>query len=364
VVVVLGSVALVLRLEQGRGPSGAETPTPSPAPTAMVRSSPRAAPVGAPAALSSPLVGEIGHRLLGVTAGWELFARGPREVVRIEPALGRITRTPVPALASSGVVAFIAGPDRVLVRPWDGAPGYVVPDGSPAKGLPAGLAEGGAVVPGPDQSHLWVESRDGGVLSLVGLNGRKTGPSIRLPATSHWGVMPDATGYVVVRAVGGEYDARPDVVHRVTTGTVVAVGPTRWLAVDCDDRDRCLNVVVDRQDGTRRGLAGALYDPTVPAGRIAPDGSIAAIYRRHYLTDGSSALSVALLDLASGTERALTMSVSPDGSDGSMVWSPDSRWLFVVGDRQFAAVDAQTRDIRDLGFALGPIEQLTVRPAS
>jgi hypothetical protein len=302
--------------------------------------------------------------VLGVSAGWELFARGPREVVRIEPALGRVTRTPLPALASSGVVAFIAGSDRVVIRPWDGVPGYVVPDGSPAKGLPAGLADGGAVVPGPDQSHLWVESRDSSVLSLVGVNGRKTGLSIRLPATSHWGVMPDATGYVVVRAAGGQYDARPDVLQRVTTGTVVAVGPTRWLAFDCDDRGRCVNVVVDRPDGTRRGLAGALCDPTVPAGTIAPNGSIAAIYRRHYLTDGTSALNVALLDLASGTERALTMSISPGGSDGSMVWSPDSRWLFVVGDRQFVAVDAQTRDIRDLGFALGPIEQLTVRAAT
>ncbi|HEY3004831.1 MAG TPA: hypothetical protein VGJ44_20960, partial [Kribbellaceae bacterium] len=86
-------------------------------------------------------------------------------------------------------------------------------------------------------------------------------------------------------------------------------------------------------------------------------------YRRHYLTNGSSALSVALLDLESGTEHPLTRSVSSDGSDGSMVWSPDSRWLFVVGDRRLAVVDARTRDVRDLGFVLGPIEQLTVRAA-
>src|ERR1700690_48153 len=51
-----------------------------------------------------------GHRLLGVTAGWELFARGPDDLLRIQLAQGRITRTYVPPLeTASPDVAFVIG---------------------------------------------------------------------------------------------------------------------------------------------------------------------------------------------------------------------------------------------------------------
>jgi hypothetical protein len=300
-----------------------------------------------------------------VTAGWELFARGPTEVVRIQPALGRITRTPIPTLQSSGAVAFIAGPDRVLIRPWDYVPGYVVPDGSPVRELAGSLGKGGSILRGPDPSHLWVQSaEDGSTMSLVGLDGARTGPSIRLPVTRQWPAMSDGAGYVLVRGVGGDYDARPDGLHRVTTGAVVAVGWTRWLAVECDDRARCVSVVVDRKDGSRRRLGSAQADVTVPTGGvIAPDGSVAAVYGTAP-TEGSNSLTVHLINLLSGADHPLALSLSPDGFDGSVVWSPDSRWLFVVSDRRLAVVDVRTRDVRDLGVALPPIEQLAVRAAT
>ena len=34
----------------------------------------------------------VGHSLLGVTAGWELFARGPDDLLRIQLAQGQITQ--------------------------------------------------------------------------------------------------------------------------------------------------------------------------------------------------------------------------------------------------------------------------------
>src|SRR5258708_8731036 len=46
-------------------------------------------------------VTSVGHPLLGVRAGWELFGLGPRQVVRIPLARARITRTAVPGLLST-----------------------------------------------------------------------------------------------------------------------------------------------------------------------------------------------------------------------------------------------------------------------
>src|SRR6202034_52800 len=82
------------------------------------------------------VVTSIGRRLLGVRAGWEVFGRGPHSVVAISLAAGQITTTQVPELSSnSPEVAFIVGPHDAIIRSFDDAPGYVVPDGSAARPL-------------------------------------------------------------------------------------------------------------------------------------------------------------------------------------------------------------------------------------
>ena len=48
------------------------------------------APASAPAPPMHVTI--VGHSLLGVTAGWELFARGPDDLLRIQLAQGRITQ--------------------------------------------------------------------------------------------------------------------------------------------------------------------------------------------------------------------------------------------------------------------------------
>ena len=77
----------------------------------------------------------LGHSLLGVTGRWELFARGAEEVVRIEPAGGRITRTAVPALLSGAPVSFVVTPDRAVVRSIDQVPGDGVLAGGSVQSL-------------------------------------------------------------------------------------------------------------------------------------------------------------------------------------------------------------------------------------
>ena len=121
-----------------------------------------AVPAGAAGPPRSTQVG----RLLGITGDWDLFALGADEVVRIQPGLGRVTRTPFPGLRSHAVdVVPVRG--GVIVRPWDVATGYLVSDGSPARPLTAALSEGGAVFPGPDDDHVWMQRSPAANRSLV-----------------------------------------------------------------------------------------------------------------------------------------------------------------------------------------------------
>ncbi len=316
--VALGGLA---RLEQSRNPSAVTTPSPTPTSSPSEAQLPGTSrPVSPSASPVRPQVAELGHRLLGITGTWELFARGPDELVRIQPAIGRVTRTPVPALNSDGGASLIVGSDRVVILPWDQVDGYVVRDGAAAREVPAGALQHGAIVAGPDADHLWVRSgRDDSVLSLVGLDGAEAGPSITLP-----------------REV---------------------------LVVECDDQARCGSVVIDRATGTRRSLSGRPADTSPPPGLIAPDGSRAAVYRSSD-ADGSSPPAMHLIDLASGTDRAVGVSLDPtSGAEQSMVWSPDSRWLFTPTSGRLVAVDARTGQVRDLGVSLPRVEQVAVRAA-
>jgi hypothetical protein len=47
-----------------------------------------------------------------------------------------------------------------------------------------------------------------------------------------------------------------------------------------------------------------------------------------------------------------------------MVWSPDSRWLFVAGGGgRLFPIEAATGDVHDLGVQVPPLSQVAIRPA-
>jgi len=358
VLVVVGLSAAVLATMRHEG-----TPAASPTPTAPTAG--RSSPAGgspAPAVAPNPVVvTEVGHRLLGATADWELFGRGPGVVVRIQPALGRITNTEVPGLQSSGPVSFVVGADGVIVRPLDVVAGYAVPDGQPARELRGALSQHGPAFAGPDAGHVWVETDVGDhrTMVLVGMDGRPTHVSIRIPGDGTGYVASDGAGYLLVTATGGVYDARPDGVRRVTVGVVLAVGPTRWLTMECDDQHRCATVVIDRVSGARRILAGAVAAANASLGVISPDGSTAVVLP----VGPSGTATLHLVDLGSGADQPLAVSTDQGSfNDGILAWSPDSRRLFVAAaGGRLLAVDAHTGGVRDLGVALPQISQLAVR---
>jgi hypothetical protein len=262
----------------------------------------------------------VGHRLLGVTASWQLFARGPDDLLQIQLARGRITRTYVPPLDSGNPdVAFVAGARQTIIRSSDLVPGYVVPEGRQARAL--------------------------------------TGP---LAVSDGRGDVLVTTGSFTVYDGGPGWD-------RLVPGTVVAVGPAGWLVVTCDPQYRhCRNEVIGTAGGSRRVLPGAAaaepyYPSCPPTGVIAPDGSTAALAEsgRH------GRLTVHLISLRTGTTTDLGVPLSVAGSDynsQSMAWSPDSRWLFVAAaGGRLVAVSTRTGRAESLGVALPAVDQVAIR---
>ena len=332
----------------GSSDPGAPTPTPPP-PVQITVEAPRA---GEPAAV---LVDRVSPNLLGVTDDWELFGRGPDALVRIELAEGRVTRTPVPRLGSSGPVSFIVEPDRVVVRPLDYVPGYQVVDNLPPRSLPPALRRGGITLPGPRPGTVWALRSPGSAMRLVRIVGGLTGTTVRLPADS-WATS-DGDGYILAHTSDGVWWARPDRLTRISDGTLLAAGSTGWLVRECG-QGRCATVLIDRRHLARRPLPGPEVAARGPVGVIAPNGSTAALFDM----DASNLATVTLLDLHTGVRRPVLVRGSAAGFDSMAVWSPDSRWLFVsAGDRGLAVVDARTGKVRDLGMPLPAIEQLAVR---
>jgi hypothetical protein len=299
---------------------------------------------------------DVGHPLLGVRAGWELYGYGPTGVARIQFARGRISWTGVPALRSDGPLAVLAAAGEVIIRPIDGVPGYVVPDGSHSRILTGALGRGGTVIPGPRPGTAWLQPRfSATALQLVRLDGRGTGVSLRLPPDGPWQVSPDGQGYALLTGIdtGAVYDVRPGSTRRVA-GRLVAVGPARWLVAGCHPHQRCKYAVIDAASGIRRTLPGRMPAPAWMVGAIAPNGSAAAVFRTVH-----GRLRLHLINLASGADQTITMLPGQEYGQ-ALAWSPDSRWLFAISASGLAAVNAGTHRVASLGVALPPLTALAV----
>lgn len=310
---------------------------------------------------SAPVTTDLGHPLLGVTGSWQLFGYAQAGgVVRVDLAHGRVTQTPVPPIGSSGPVSFLVGPDWTLVRPLDHVQGYVVPDGQPARRTTGALDEDGPALPGPDPAHVWVAPPQDGpppLMVLVDIDGRQTGTSIGVPNTMATFPFSDGAGYLLLSGPGGVYEARPDSLRRVTTGGLLAIGATRWLTLECDERFLCATVVTDRSSGARRTLSGSATTGNHLPGVIAPNGSFAALFE-----NDRAGVSVHLIDLSSGADRRLDIPVTSTYEDSVLAWSPDSKWLFLVGQQGTVfPVEAATAQVYDLGASLPPVSQIVIR---
>jgi len=343
---VVATIAIVIH-QAGRHAPHLRSEPPAPAPVTVIN---------------------VGHRLLGVTAGWQLFARGTDDLVAIQLARGRITKTVVPVLQTGlPEVSFIVGAHQVIVRSPDQVPGYLIPDGAPARLITGPFTVGGPVIPGPNPDQAWVMSGTSAPsASLVGLNGREVGvsiqfqPGLQLSATS----TSDGHGYILVLGTNGDiYDVGPNWSRRIP-GQITAVGPTRWLALACRGSQQCRNEVIDPATGSRRLLPGAGLQDTPwswpPIGVISPDGSTAAA-----VAPGSNGqLTLQLIDLSSGADTTVAVPIAQAPANDILAWSPDSKWLFVAAaDGRLLAVNAAGRRVQGLGVRLPQVTQVAIRAA-
>lgn len=352
------------------GSSGSATPTSSSRkPTASPPSGAPAEDARPPVPGSSPWVTRHGGRplLSGVPAGWELVAMTrqslsrPLELIRIAPASGTVTTAQTPPLLTGGPVALVVGDGRVLVRPWDAVAGYLFPRDGQARRLISGpLGFAGPAIPGPRPGRVWVEVPEHpGGMRLVGLDGAPTGDTIQLPS-EEWValVVGDGAGYPLVQTEHGAYDVRPTGRHRVTRGSVVAIGPTRWLVHPCPVGAGCGLALVDRRTGARRAVPPVCPVRQLPAavprsGTISPDGHTAVLF-----CVGSDFTRMPyLLDVTTGRSQRLHLRL--ERGDPGLVWAPNSRWLFTIdADGQLTAVDAHDGEVHTLAPGLPPLAQL------
>jgi hypothetical protein len=354
--------------QAGRRPSTA-APTSSSVPAAVTSSAARSSSGAASAssAAAGPRVTEVGHRILGATTGWELFAQGEGAVLRIELAAGRVQTTKLPGLASGGGIAFVVGPTSAIVRPFDAVTGYVIPDGGPPRELHGLLAQGGSVYAGPTPDEIWIQPPSDSARipppRLYDLrHDRPVGTGPAAPQSLGQPFLSDGAGYLLYGGVGGVYDVRPDGVRRVTTGALAAIGGHRVLVQECDESYQCQNILIDQRSGTRRvlGTTDASYN-YVP-GSISPDGRYAA----YSTVLGGDQPTTHLVDLNTGkiTDVGVALSDAAYGSS-PFVWDPENDdLLFVDNAQEVRVIDPISGHAGSLGIQLPPVTQLALRPAS
>jgi hypothetical protein len=342
-------------------------------------------PVQVPVAVT-----DFGHPLLGIRQGWELFGLNSDSVVAIQLARGRVVRTALPPPVGSGPVSFIVGPSSAIVRPLDNAPGYLVPDSRPAQPLTGILARGSLLLPGPRPGQEWDTGGGSSSLVLVGADGHATSTRVSMPnkreSVAQWrqiqiardarvpgsccghpgwssqSAMSDGRGEILVASdSGSQYDASPHWLRPVAA-LLSAVGPTRWIGMTCSS-GHCQNVVINPVTRSHRKLPGPpLHQLTWPwpafPGVVAPDGLTAAIVADH----GNGQVALEQMSLVSGAVKPIPVPINQNASSQTMVWSPDSQWLFVLdASGELLAVDIRTGKVKSLGIPLPDFSQLTVR---
>jgi hypothetical protein len=300
-----------------------------------------------------------GHQLLDTAADWELYGLGSDVLVRIQPALGRITITRFPEIGSGAPRSLVVGQDWALIRPLDNVPGYLVRSGRPARILTGVLGRGGYVLPGPAPGQIW--TGDGtayaGPMHVRWLSGRPTSqtgprPRITIPVAS-------GDGYYLLDGPSGIDEVGPNGLTKLAVSSLLAVGPGRVLGVACHGRRRCEVTVINTASGRRHTLAGLNPSAIQPDGAVAPDGDVAAVVQ---MRGGAAVLE--LVNLRSGVERTLLAPVGRDGIGAQgLAWSPDSRWLFAaLSNGSLVVINTVSGRPALLGVRLPLVYELAVWP--
>lgn len=364
-IVVAVAVVFTYVIDPADGSSEHAAPDTAASDTTTVRTTTRPAPSSAQSAVTTTVRNvQLGHPMLGIQGDWELLAQGSNEVIRIQPADGRITRITIPSLEVSGPVSLIAWPDRAYVRSMGGESGYIVHDDGSTTEV-SGRFVPGSVYPGLEPGQLWAPvGRDtgsaGSTYRLIEATGEPVRSHVPQRPVGSWPIGSDANGHLLARIGGDVYLAKRHATKRVTRGTLLATGPTKFLVLECDRNADCSPVVIDRRTGNRRTLDIDIGQrvPSIRGGKISADGSIAAITRR----GPDARRSTMLIELATGSvSRLPELNENANGYQGGSALSPNGRWLFYASsDGTLSAVDTNSLRVHKITADLPPINQLAI----
>lgn len=269
------------------------------------------------------------------------------DVLRIDLASGEYTTDEGLPLLSAGSRLLFADETGVTVASVADVAGFRLDYGAAPRPTD-GDAISGHVFAGPRPGTLWQSPQlplGAADFELIDLNGAPLGEQIQVDDAFALG--SDGAGGLIVIAVGGNYVATPEGATRLTTGELLATGPTTVYARECDEVLTCGVVRIDRDTGERSPvddptLASApLYQEILQlSGRtVSPDGDVV------FVQVSPNALAWAIVDVAAG----VTVEVPGPRDASSVVWSDDSRFAVYLSGGQLRVYDRAAGALTTVG---------------
>jgi hypothetical protein len=181
-----------------------------------------------------------------------------------------------------GTAVLAPSADGVLVLPADGSPPFRTTPGSETT-LPPDVAAAGPLLVGPTDDTVWVPDADAPrdtvryrLLRLDGTVADDLG-SATVDAPDATLLGGDGRGALVVLRRGDVFVVGVDGAARLTTGELIAIGPTTAYVRECESLDGCVVVRVERVTQQRTPVSSG---SGVLDGLTGVDGSRVDLRRR------------------------------------------------------------------------------------
>ena len=299
--------------------------------------------------------GAVAEPAAPLTSGLAVIGLGrDGGVVQIDIDTGAVISSPAPPLASGSPAYVFVDDGGATIASYDNVPSirFDAADGSAR--LTQSSAPGGPMIVGPFTNTVWqprarVSPDDPLTLELVNSLGEELGATIDVGSASDTALLgSDGQGGVLVQSeFGGVYSLSVDgSTQRLTTGQVIALGPTVGYLRECDGAFTCGVFRLDRATGDRElieisafELAGADESSGSPIGQnVSPDGDVALIRVSGFGTAWT------MVDVAAGT----TLPVVGAAVASPLVWSADSQWALYLSNDVLRLYDRASGRLRTL----------------
>lgn len=359
VLVVLLGVGVVWDQRRSDQTGPAPTPTRSASTRLPTSPPPAVSPSPAPPVTFRPGRDGQGRALAqGLPAG-TLYARSSDTLYAVDVRSGATVATSIPTRTANDAVSMVPTSTGVTIRAWDDTDGLLVRDGALPDDLPGRLKTADDLLPGPP-GRLWVLTRPDddpftSTAALVDSRGRRDGP--RFTATgSH---TSDGAGGLLLFDVGGVWQAYPGPLRRVTGGSLTSVGVHHYQLLECDDRHRCSEVLLDRRDGRRTPLSARprSYGNSL----ISPAGTVMASLSS-FADNADPRTTITRLADNEVLQRFPDPPSPASREPGSIVWL-SQRWLAVITGGRIALYDTTDDRASTPDLPAEDLLQLAWRPS-